>query len=161
MKGAVTIRADGTEQTLSIPVLQPTPAPTVDRSPAAPSPMVSSESVVRPPRDGFGVGRTVGVVVAGAGVASLAVGTYFWSRMRSLESEADGLAAANDSSAFQRADDARTAQRWARITLGAGVVALGAGAVLYLTAPKRGEATALRVTPSVASTWGLSLQGAW
>lgn len=131
----------------------PAPSPAV-APPTAPAPREADRS------DAWK--RPTGLVIGGAGIVALGIGTVFLLRTSSLTSERDDLAANGDHAADDRADSARKSQTIARIGFGVGLVALGAGAYFVLTAPKdpASPKSAVRVTP-VASGAALSLEGTW
>jgi hypothetical protein len=155
--------------TLSIPVLEDE---TIATQPAAVVPPARSAEV--PAVDGAateaaGSGRrTTGFVVGGVGVAALGVGAFFGVRAITKSSEAKSLCssdACTNPDAVSINGDAKTAARVADVVIGAGLVAVVAGAYLVLSSPKsvpsRSTKT-LHVTPSAdRHGGGLSLQGRW
>ena len=108
--------------------------------------------------------RTIGLVLGGAGVAGLVVGSVFGLVSRStysqaLQSECGGSA---NGCSPQGAQDGQAAHGQAMISTVAfiaGGALLAGGAVLYLTAPKAGS---IGVAPTVGTNGaGLSVAGAW
>jgi serine/threonine-protein kinase len=105
-----------------------------------------------PPSHGSIV-RPLGIGVGLAGLASLAVGTYFGARAISQWNQSNAACPGTtclDSSGVTLADDAKSSARIADVTLAAGVVALAAGVVLYLagapiTVDTRGTGEAVTV----------------
>jgi hypothetical protein len=103
--------------------------------------------------------RTVGIVVGGAGIVSLALGTYFGLTAISKSSDAKSRCPSSpcgDSDAVAENNDAKSDAVISNITVIAGVAALGAGAFLFLSAPKEATTasglappTGWRVVPTV------------
>jgi hypothetical protein len=113
--------------------------------------------------------RTVGLAVGGAGIVSLALGAYFGATAISKSNDAKGrcpMPTCSDSGAVAENNDAKSDAVISNITVIAGVAALGAGAFLFLSAPKEATApsglappTGWRVVPSVGRRGaGLSLR---
>jgi hypothetical protein len=123
----------------------PAPVPIVE---AAPTPMKTAPAETPIDHGTPFPGRTVGLVVGGAGIVSLALGAYFGATAISKSSDAKSRcpsSTCSDSGAVAENNDAKSDAVISNITVIAGVAALGAGAFLFLSAPK--EAT----TPSGAS----------
>jgi hypothetical protein len=130
------------------------PAAASTKPPAPPAP---------PPREparSRSTTRTVGLVTGAFGVASLAVGTYFGVRAWSLGRDvADACPAGRCTDPAQLDQNAR-AHRYARAsdwTIAGGVVAIAAGAGLYLFGGEERRATVV-VAPGVAL---ISWQTTW
>lgn len=114
--------------------------------------------------------RTLGWVVGGVGVASLAVGGFFGLRAISLWGDRnDACVGGCTREAKNFGDDAKSAATISTIGVAAGVVAVGVGTVLILTAgpsrepsaaSARREVLAVSVLASPEQA-GLSLRGAW
>jgi hypothetical protein len=111
-------------------------------APAAPAPAAeaaSAEPVPPPPDRNADAGqsrRTTGIVVGSAGIAALAVGTYFGVRALSRRSDSDAVCSAGicrDTSGISAYDDSRTYARVADVAFVVGVAAAAAGAYLILT----------------------------
>jgi hypothetical protein len=106
---------------------------------------------------------TAAWIVGGAGVASLAVGTYFGARALAKRSDSDALCTGDvcrDSAGPQAYDDAKTFSRVADVTLGLGLVAVAAASYLFLSSSSReralqnAAALSVRLGPSgVVGTW--------
>lgn len=153
-RGAVSVferKVDVTEGT-KVDVLVDAPTATVASEPVAPRPIAAEE----PHRN-----LAPTFVAAGIGVVGVAVGTWALLRIPALERERDELALQGDRAADDRADAARTSQTIARIGFGVGLVGVGTAAVLYLTSSPRKDTASVRISPTVAGTWGLSLNGVW
>jgi len=133
-----------------------TPAQAPERvapiAPAAPS----------TPASGGSVQRTIGLIVAGAGVAGVAVGSVFGLVAKATYDHALQSECGNASStcSTQGASDGQTARSQAMVsTVGfaGGLALLGVGAVLVFTAPH-----GLSVGPSAGRDGaGLQVRGAW
>lgn len=135
--------------------------------PKAPAPIVESPPLLKPtpaetPPPDHGAAfpmRTVGLVVGGAGIVSLALGTYFGVTALSKSGNAKircPSSTCSDSGAVAENNDAKSDAVISNITVVAGVAALGAGAFLFLSAPKEattpsglGPPTGWRVVPTV------------
>lgn len=100
--------------------------------------------------------RTLGLVLGGAGVASLAAGTFFALRAQSTHSElANGPCAGGTcaSSAAELVDTYRAQSATANVFFLIGATSVVAGTILYFTAPSSkpaDEKPNLRVAPTVA-----------
>ncbi len=104
--------------------------------------------------------KTVGLVVGGVGVAALAGGVLFAFRAQSLRDEAQSLDSQGYfASSDSRIGEARTAQLYARIGVGVGLVAIGTGVALIVLAPPSKSTTAWIAPRIDASGGGLSLMG--
>ncbi len=94
--------------------------------------------------------KTIGIVVGGVGVVALGVGGYFGLHAASQKSDADshcdGKLCTQEGIAGH--EDSKRSARIANIGIGLGVVAIGVGTYLVLSAPKSAERGALR--PSLA-----------
>lgn len=117
--------------------------------------------------------RTTGFVIGGAGIVALGVGSYFGLRAFSKWSEREDNCVDGCTDAGKRAgDSAQSAATIANIGIGLGVVAIGVGTYLVLSAkpsseshashnrPRQGRA--LRVVPTFGpSAGGLLLSGTY
>ncbi len=107
--------------------------------------------------------RMVGWVVGGAGVLSLATGTYFGVRALNERSRSDALCGATgcrDAAGVSAYDDAKTFSRVADVTLAVGLVAAAVGGYLILSSPSTADESpqpqraAIRITPfGIGGTW--------
>ncbi|MEZ4223468.1 MAG: hypothetical protein R3B13_21150 [Polyangiaceae bacterium] len=162
--------AESESQRVAIPALTklppeetaPSPVPAPSQNSSQPEPEAPLEQPAPSPL------KTVGLVAAGVGVASLTVGAYFGLRANSEWNSAfdDGHCGSNNvctAEGQDLTDSARSAAVLANIFVGAGVVLVGGGAALYFTAPsERPKTTArgLRVSPGVgAGGLGMSFSG--
>jgi hypothetical protein len=118
--------------------------------------------------------RTAGFVIGGVGIVALGVGSYFGVRAFSKWSERQDNCGGGCSQAAKSAgDDAKSAATIANIGIGLGVVAVGVGSYLVLTAKSSSEPSATRghdlqqarafqFLPTVGPTGGgLLLRGAY
>jgi hypothetical protein len=111
--------------------------------------------------------KTVALVVAGAGVVGVALGTVFGLDAKSKNDQA--LEPQNcrttmycTPNGLSLTDDAKSAAVASTIAFGAGAAALVAGAVLWFTAPSGSANVGLRVTPVVAQrAQGVALDMTW
>lgn len=127
---------------VTVPKLADDPAALVV-APPAPKPEKEPEGPLPPPPPPSSGGgqRTVGVIVGVIGLAGLGVGSYFGVQAlgKNSDSKANGHCLPDnrcDDVGKALRDDARSAATLSSIAIGAGAVALGAGIVLYATAPK-------------------------
>jgi hypothetical protein len=141
------------EDVAAAPSSAPSALPT--QAPTSPPPAAASPGSTQ---------RTIGLVVAGVGVAGLVVGTVFG---LSAKSKNDGATAhcggdVCDATGIASLDDARRAATFSTIGFAAGGAALAGGLVLYLLAPRGPSTTGLTVTPGLTASGGeLLLGGAW
>jgi hypothetical protein len=114
--------------------------------------------------------RVAGLLIGGAGVAALGVGSFFGIDAISKASQARQTCphpTCADANGVQTNQDAQTSATIADIVLGAGIAAVGVGAIVFFTAPKDrpaapdgASAHALLILPAVTSSGGgLSVQG--
>lgn len=133
---------EGTTVTLEIPPLIALPEPTVDEPPPPPElPPPPPPVIDRDPGKGR---RRLGLIVGVAGLAGLAGGGTFAMMANSANRDAREECGGSVSDcrgdvgvAQDLVDQARTRSTIATIGLGVGAAAVVAGAVLYVTAPKR------------------------
>lgn len=161
---SITIAKDGEKTEVSVPKLEEEPA----AAPPAPPPTVAPPPTTEPaPVDadkgtGKSSQRTIGFIVAGVGVAGLAVGAVTGLMAISKASDAkdacpeDGRC--RSASAVDAADSARTLGLVSTIGFIAGGVGLAGGAALVFTAPSSPKKTAVRLMPSIG---GLTLAGSF
>ena len=180
------VKEEGAAQTVTVPALDdapdstpavlantPAPSATTITTPGASngSPPPGGASVDTDTHRGSGQ-RTVGIVVGAVGIVGVAVGGIFALNAKSkyndsLKSCPSDKNLCTPDGVSQR-DDARSAGNVATVALGVGAVAIVAGAVLWLTAPKSdaapANATTVRVRFDVAPTLGggsAFLRGQW
>jgi hypothetical protein len=174
----VTVTSAG-EQTVVVPVLSPVPAeansdvtPAATPPPEPRAPVLPSEDAEPKPRNGIfsgpgGTQRALAAVGAGLGVAGLAVGSYFGATMLSRKSEYEqhqsptGRCA--DLECQTASHDAIAAGNAATIAFVAGGVLLGAGVLLWSTAPRGSTAGAqVAVVPALGPLGAnISATGSW
>lgn len=128
--------------TLRIELERDAPAPplaaTVAPAPAAPPPPAPDRGATAASDSQ----RTWAYVAGGVGVVGIGVGTYFGLRTLSLKNERDEVCPEAECSSQRGVDlddRARSAALVSTVSFGVGVLALGAGAVLWLTAPDTTE----------------------
>jgi hypothetical protein len=146
--------AEGETQTLTLPELSPEPQPEVPAASSAPPP---------PPPPPPSNRKTFGYIAGGVGVASLAVGAFFGFRTLSKKSESDKecpSASTCSARGVQANEEAYTAATVANLGVGLGVVGLGVGAYLLLTARPEPSSASFRVAPALGQNGGgLWMQG--
>jgi hypothetical protein len=166
----VEVAQDGVQASVTVPALEEAPA---DATPVAPTaaPAAASVSLAGspPPVDEAppGTGNTqriVGVVLGGAGIASLAVGGILALNAKNKYNDSlDFCEKGNTNVCFpqglQERNDARSEGNVATVFVGAGGALLAAGIVTWLTAPHASRpATAVQVFPTLG---GVMARGAW
>lgn len=116
---------------------------------------------------GLGRRRVIALSAVGTGVAAVGLGVVFALQGQDLDQQADAICPGNvcdpgDERAVQLTDRARTKLLVADVAFAAGAVAIGAGAVLWFTARRRGGAAAVSFAPHVSSQQvSLSFHGAF
>jgi hypothetical protein len=146
--GSVDVGPDGDKKAIEIPALADSAVVTTT-TPEAPAADTSSGSSR----------KTIGLVVAGVGVVSLGVGAVFGLRASSKWSERNENCPAGqcNEKAVEAFNDTKSAATIANITIAVGVVAVAAGAVVFLTAPSSSEKkTSIKVAPTLG---GLQVLG--
>jgi hypothetical protein len=148
----ITIGAVADKQTVSVPALRDLPVSPLAGAKDRPVAVETSSGT-----------RMVGLVVTGIGIVSVGTSAFLALRAQSLRSDAEALHASGDVTAFDRNDQANRASLFAKITLGVGVVAAGAGLYLIVRSPTESKGVAtVRVWASAAPNGGLfGLGGAW
>ena len=120
------------------------------------------ESPEQPPAKTGSARRTTALVIGGAGVVAAGIGTYFGLQAISKSHDANNLCAASPCVSMEGVNDnqdAKSAAVAADIAFGGALVAIGVGAVLYLTAPSAAApppSSALRIVP-VLTARGVSM----
>jgi hypothetical protein len=113
----------------------------------------------------YGAQRTLGVVVVGLGVASVAAGSVFGVIAKSKNDDAVANHCAGnfcDSQGLTLTSEARSSATAATVSFAAGGVALVTGGVLFFTAPKRTTRVAVHAAPTLtAHSAGFSFGGTW
>lgn len=135
----VEVKADASRDVVSLPRLEAEPAPPPE-PPPAPAPVVRARAPSRPIEtdeapSGDGQ-RLTGFVIGGAGVVGLGVGTYFGIRTLSKKSESDAECEKGCSDrGAELSSEAKTTADISTVSLLLGVIGVGAGGYLLLTAP--------------------------
>lgn len=154
-KATVKIGAEAQAQTVKVPVLEDEPAaaaaPQAVKGGTEPVVVDTGVSAGRPPL------RTIGLIVGGAGIVGLGVGTYFGLRANSLndESKQDGHCTVSnecDATGGAKRDDAKSAANMATAVLVAGGVLTATGLTLFFLGGSKGKkasAASVEATPVV------------
>jgi hypothetical protein len=158
----VTVDANGDKKEIVITPLDKLEKPAAAQAPIveAPAPIRASTPAEAPTDHATPFPtRTVGIVVGSAGVVSLALGAYFGATAISKSNDAKSRCSSStcsDAGAVAENNDAKSDAIISNITVIAGVAALGAGAFLFLSAPKEATTssglappTGWRVVPTV------------
>ena len=128
-------------QSLEVPLTWTKPTPSTSaaplekpRTPAEPVP----SDTARPHDAGL---RTVGLVVAGAGVVLTGVGTYFWLKSSSTYDDLDKSCPDGHcpSSLEGRVDDGKQQENLGRVGIGVGLLAIATGAGIWVFGGKRSK----------------------
>ncbi len=162
----IDVKEPGKTVTVTIPTLkdapvEPPPPPTATTTAPPPPPPTATTSAPPPPplppaEDGSGR-RTVGLIVGGAGVVGLALGTVFALSAKSKYDESLKACGTDKNLCTQpgvdQRDSARTAGNIASVGFGVGAVLVATGAVLWFTAPsgngKTGDKGSIQVAPTL------------
>lgn len=160
--------SEGKVTTVAIPALLPqeAPAASATASATAPPPPATTTApaasvapaVTGEPASGWGTQKTVALVAGGVGVVGVVLGSIFALSARSQWQDAQPLCPADrcNQKGYDLATAARRDGNVATALLAVGGVGLGAGAVLWFTAPRGESAAALGVGPG-----SLMVRGAW
>lgn len=137
--------------------------------PPPPPPPLRDDTTAAP--TGFGTQRTVGVIVAGVGVAGVVVGSVFGAKAISLGKQAAADCTPGNPPLCTTPDavvahqDGNTAANIANVGIGVGAAAIVTGVILIAVAPSgapRKTASRLQVVPVVAPGWkAISIVGAF
>lgn len=140
-------------QSIEVRALVRTPSPPVE-SPPPPSaaPMAAAPTTPPPQREPEASGSpALGYVVGGAGVVALGVGAYFGIRALDLNAQAKDKCPTDETcrdDGAELSDDALTHARISTVAFGLGVIGVGVGAYLVLSAPRGEPAAAISTTLS-------------
>jgi serine/threonine-protein kinase len=167
----VKIGTQAEAQTVKVPVLDdgpaaaPMAAPPAAAAPPASAPSEATTGATEPSAADAGVSstgaplRAVGLVVGGAGIVGLGLGTFFGLHAKSLndQSKQDGHCTPSnecDATGGANRDDAKSAANVATVALIAGGLLTATGVTLFLVGgPKKKEAGAARVEATAAVSW--------
>jgi hypothetical protein len=137
--GHITVDGNADQKVIAVPLLdkQAAATPPVEQAPTlSPVPPAETTSDHHAP---FPM-RTVGLVVGGAGIVSLALGSYFGASAISKSNDAKKRctepSACSDEGAVSENSDAKSDAVIADVTVIAGLAAIGTGVFMFLTAPK-------------------------
>lgn len=120
-----------------------------------------------PPGGGDSSRRTAGYLVGGVGLAGVVVGSIFgiktFAKKSDSQSHCNATTRTCDGAGIELQDSARSASTISTIGFGVGLLGLGAGAWLLLSAgPSSTESTGVRLTPMIGSSGAsLSASGSW
>jgi hypothetical protein len=168
---SVDVAQDGVQSAVTIPALEEAPADATPAAPAAAPPSASPVSMAgtspapdtaSPPTGD--TQRIVGIVLGGAGLASLAVGGLLALSAKNKYNDSLGFCTKENpnlcnATGVQERNDARSEGNVATVFVGAGGALLAAGVVTWLTAPHAAKpATGLQVVPTLG---GVMARGAW
>lgn len=144
-KTSVKLGAANATANVKVPPLKPLEV--APGEPAEPPPAAAVEGpapargAAAPARSGGGTTRLVGLVVGGAGVVGLGLGTFFGVRAISKNSEAEGYckggATCEDPRGVTLTDEASGAATASNVAFGLGAAAVIGGAVLYFVVAPR------------------------
>jgi hypothetical protein len=152
---SVQVKGDGATLSVTVPVLDAeggvapvsAPPPSAALAPAAASSPLTpaSQPTQSPPAPDQGTSgggstqKTIGLIVGGAGIVGLGVGTFFGLASKSKMNQSSDYCSDNgdcwDQKGVDLRSDAVNKQTLAYVTGGVGAAALIGGAVLFLTAP--------------------------
>lgn len=154
----VAVGGEGKTVKVDIPVLDadPTAPPSAPADPAQPTPAMPIVGET-PPARASSSRRWIGLGVGAGGVVSVGVGLVFGLQARNLNNDAKDLCGGSTSScdpanldeATDKVDDAKGKGMISNVAVGVGLVAVGAGLYLYLTAPSGEDERAAALTPVI------------
>jgi hypothetical protein len=127
----------------------PTPAP-APTAPVAATTTAPPEADTTTSSSGWGTQKIIGVSLGGAGLVAAVVSGIFTGSALSKKSDADKYckgSACTDQKGVNLLDDARSAGTIATITGVAGIALIGAGVVVFLTAPSS-KSTGVALAPA-------------
>ena len=167
----VDVPKDGLQVSVSVPPLEALPiegqSPAVLAPPVSPSPLPAAPPAPEQASSRGGGQRTLGLIVAGAGVVGLGIGAGFALSAKSqyntsLSScQPSNPNVCNGTGVSQR-NDARSAGDIASVAVTVGAAALAGGAVIWLTAPRGAQPSSSSARIGIAPTLGGAVvQGAW
>jgi hypothetical protein len=168
----VDVAHDGAQETATVPPLEALP-PELAAPPSAPGVTPTQPGEVQgsppggPPSSPHAAGsvqRTVGLVVAGAGVVGLGVSGVLALVASGKNSDSNSAGCNNDvcrtQASFDDRNAARSAGDGATVALVVGAAAVVVGGVIWLTAPKAGSGGSARVYVAPVPG-GAVIAGAW
>jgi hypothetical protein len=158
-QGRVDVTGAGAKASVEIPVLETAP---VARPALAQSLLIASAGTAAPVTHGSGQ-RITGVLVGGAGLAGLVVGTVFGLVAKSENDTAKSECLGNtlcDTDGYASNRDAHTSATVSTIAFAAGAAFLAVGVVLYATAPSGMAASPATASVGVAPFAGPDAAGA-
>jgi hypothetical protein len=143
---SVDTAADGATTTVTIPALEDGGAPVPVAIPPAPPPIAAPGEG----RAGSSAWRTVGLVAAGAGVASLIAGSAFGvDAMRKRDAAGCAGTVCPDDGSASRLEGAQTSANWSTALLVTGGALVVGGLAVWWVSRDRGPAAGLVVTPAM------------
>jgi hypothetical protein len=154
-KPTANVVIDGLEETAPVaPSGTPSPSSTVVTAPLPETPILPST-----PEDSGGSRRWIGVGLGALGIVGIGVGTVFGIVAKSQLDQSNSGPCDKSSDHCEPAGlstrkDAETAATASTIAFVGGGVALAAGVVLYLTAPRRPTGTGIVLAPAVIAGGG-------
>jgi hypothetical protein len=141
----IEIEVPATPDVLKVAVPGLEDAPVAAAAPGATAPAPGADTMPT----SSGSGRTVGIAIGAAGLAAIGVGSYFGLQAFSKWRERNDHCprGACDATAVAASDAAHTDARIADIAMGLGIVGVGVGTYLFLTAPSASD------KPAATSAW--------
>ncbi len=162
----VVLKQGGDSQQVTVPALEPGPAPSSSASSVASSTPPPASATVAPSASTLPARRpTLAYVALGAGAILLGAGAYFGLSARSTYRQAEDRCGGHDNCDPSIKPDRDRASRqalFANVGVGLGVVGLGVGTALWLTssAPRPSKTGSVRVAPLASpSTAGAFVDG--
>ena len=161
--GKITVGKDGDQKTIAIPALEKGEDPAAGGAPPSTGTGSAPNEYAADTGGGGSSRKTIGFAVAGAGVVFIGLGAVFGLMASSQASSAEDDKTLCPNKQCTKAgrdeiDGAETKALISTIGFAAGVVAVGAGVVLIVTAPKKtasaGAARYASITPAVGPTGG-------
>jgi hypothetical protein len=152
---AVTVEVNSLDDESPTPPPTPAPAPTHAPEPAPSAALAPASSPTSAsPSDAGATRRWIGIGVGGLGVIGIGIGSALGLVAKSNFDKSNSGGRCNKDTNFCTSDglalrkDAQSAATGSTIGFVAGGVALAAGVVLYVTAPRGGEQTGITISPA-------------
>jgi hypothetical protein len=145
------VAREKSDLTVTVPALTASKTPPSSNAPPASTPEADSAVSVDP--DAGKGKRTAGLIVGGAGVALLGVGSYFGIRALDQMSESDDECPDDrcSSRGAELSEDANTSANIANVSIGVGLVAVGLGAYFFITGNQEMKAQSTFIVPVVSN----------
>jgi hypothetical protein len=122
---------------VEVPSLEDAPPGATPAEPTKPAPARSESTPAARPVERRGGSPIVPLVLGGAGVVAIGIGSFFGVRALSLNSDSNANCDGNrcDATGFATREDARSAATWSTVLVGAGAALLVGAVVVWIVSP--------------------------